>query len=113
MPKPNDNKTSLPESTVLPAWATAGLLIFFVVAAAFASYMVYVTAKQWATNRSSTTSRTINTQLDPTDNMTMKESEPNIDNVTKLVETEVSDSTIQGSSDGLRTTVLLMGIDTL
>ncbi len=111
MPTSNDNKTSTHETTVLPAWATAGLLIFFIVAAAFASYMVYVTAKQWATNRSSTTSRAINTQLDPSDNMTMKESEPKKENVTKLVETEVSDTTIQGSSDGLRTTVLLMGID--
>ena len=63
MPTSNDNKTSTPESTVLPAWATAGLLIFFVVAAAFASYMVYVTAKQWSTNRSSTTSRTINNEI--------------------------------------------------
>ena len=111
MPTSNDNKPSTRETTVLPAWATTGLLIFFVVAAAFASYMVYVTAKQWATNRSSTTSRTINTQLDPSDNMTMKDSEPKKENVTKLVETKVSDTTLQESSDGLRTTVLLMGID--
>ena len=107
----NDNKTSTPESTVLPAWATAGLLIFFIVAAAFASYMVYVTAKQWSTNRSSTTSRTINNEINPSDNMTMKESEIKKENVTKLVETEVSDTTILESSNGLRTTILLMGID--
>ena len=111
MPTSNDNKTSTPESTVLPAWATAGLLIFFIVAAAFASYMVYVTAKQWSTNRSSTTSRTINNEINPSDNMTMKESEIKKENVTKLVETEVSDTTILESSNGLRTTILLMGID--
>ena len=111
MPTSNDNKTSTPESTALPAWATTGLLIFFVVAAAFASYMVYVTAKQWSTNRSSTTSRTINNEINPSDNMTMKESEIKKENVTKLVETEVSDTTIPESSNGLRTTILLMGID--
>jgi len=111
MPTSNDNKTSTPESTVLPAWATAGLLIFFIVAAAFASYMVYVTAKQWSTNRSSTTSRTTNNEINPSDNMTMKESEIKKENVTKLVETEVSDTTIPESSNGLRTTILLMGID--
>ena len=111
MPTSNDNKTSTPESTVLPAWATAGLLIFFVVAAAFASYMVYVTAKQWSTNHSSTTSRTINNEINPSDNMAMKESEIKKENVTKLVETEVSDTTIPESSNGLRTTILLMGID--
>ena len=111
MPTSNDNKTSTPESTALPAWATAGLLIFFVVAAAFASYMVYVTAKQWSTNRSSTISRTINNQIDPSDNITMKESEIKKENATNLVEIEVSDTTIPGSSNGLRTTILLLGID--
>jgi LCP family protein required for cell wall assembly len=111
MPTSNDNKTSTPESTGLPAWATAGLLIFFIVAAAFASYMVYVTAKQWSTNRSSTISRTINNQIDPSDNITMKESEIKKENATNLVEIEVSDTTIPGSSNGLRTTILLLGID--
>jgi LCP family protein required for cell wall assembly len=111
MPTSNDNKPSTRETTALPAWATTGLLIFFVVAAAFASYMVYVTAKQWSTNRSSTTSRTTNNEINPSDNMTMKESEIKKENVTKLVETEVSDTTIPESSNGLRTTILLMGID--
>lgn len=113
MPKPNDNKTSLPESTVLPAWATAGLLIFFVVAAAFASYMVYVTAKQWATNRSSNTTpiRMINGQVDALDNTTIQDSKTKKQNESKLIETELSDATTSGTSDGIRTTILLMGID--
>ena len=113
MPKPNDNKTSLPESTVLPAWATAGLLIFFVVAAAFASYMVYVTAKQWATNRSSNTTpiRMINGQVDTLDNTTIQDSKTKKQNESKLIETEISGATTSGTSDGIRTTILLMGID--
>ncbi len=113
MPKPNDNKTSLPESTVLPAWATAGLLIFFVVAAAFASYMVYVTAKQWATNRSSNTTpiRMINGQVDALDNTTIQDSKTKKQNESKLIGTEISDATTSGTSDGIRTTILLMGID--
>ena len=113
MPKPNDNKTSLPESTVLPAWATAGLLIFFVVAAAFASYMVYVTAKQWATNRSSNTTpiRMINGQVDTLDNTIIQDSKTKKQNESKLIETEISGATTSGTSDGIRTTILLMGID--
>ena len=113
MPKPNDNKTSIPESTVLPAWATAGLLIFFVVAAAFASYMVYVTAKQWATNRSinTTTTRMINGQVDTSDNMAIQDSKTNKQNESKLMETETSSATTSGTTDGIRSTILLMGID--
>ena len=65
MNTPN-NKPPNNQSNLLPAWGTAGLLIFFVVAAAFASYMVYVTAKQWATNSASSTtnSRTIDNNID-------------------------------------------------
>ena len=113
MPIPNDNITSVPESTVRPSWATAGLLIFFVVAAAFASYMVYVTAKQWATNRGSNTITTsmIDNQIDTSNNIVVNESKTNKENESKLMETEVSDTTVSGTSDGLRTTILLMGID--
>ena len=112
MTKPN-NKPASTQSNVLPAWATAGLLIFFVVAAAFASYMVYVTAKQWATNRDSspTISRTIDNNIDTLTKAPVGDLKTNTDNETELIETEVSDTNTTNTSDGLRTTILLMGID--
>ena len=112
MNTPN-NKPPKNQSNVLPAWGTAGLLIFFVVAAAFASYMVYVTAKQWATNRDSSTTitRTIDNNIDTLTNVPSKDSEANAENETKLVESEVDVTSEVNTSDGLRTTILLMGID--
>ncbi|HCU80679.1 MAG: hypothetical protein CL789_02970 [Chloroflexi bacterium] len=108
-----NNKPSSTQSNVLPAWATAGLLIFFVVAAAFASYMVYVTAKQWATNRdsSTTTTRTIDNNIDTSTNAPIKDSETNNEKENKLSKTEVDATSELSTSDGLRTTILLMGID--
>ncbi|HCU99060.1 MAG TPA: hypothetical protein DGM69_06930, partial [Chloroflexi bacterium] len=47
----NNNKNSQEGSSILPGWVTAGLLVFFVLTAVFASYMIFVTAKQWGTNR--------------------------------------------------------------
>ena len=109
----SDNKPVSTQSNVLPAWATAGLLIFFIVAAAFASYMVYVTAKQWATNRdtSTTISRTIDNNIDTFTKVPVGDLKTNTDNENELIETEVSDTNTTNTSDGLRTTILLMGID--
>ena len=112
MNTPN-NKPPKNQSNVLPAWGTAGLLIFFVVAAAFASYMVYVTAKQWATNRDSSTTitRTIDNNIDTLTNVPSKDSEANAENKTELVESDADVTSEVNTSDGLRTTILLMGID--
>ncbi len=112
MNTPN-NKPPKNQSNVLPAWGTAGLLIFFVVAAAFASYMVYVTAKQWATNRDSSTTitRTIDNNLDTLTKVPSKDSEANAENETGLVESDADVTSEVNTSDGLRTTILLMGID--
>ena len=109
----SDNKPVSTQSNVLPAWATAGLLIFFIVAAAFASYMVYVTAKQWATNRdsSNTTSRAIENNIETLTAIPIQDLTTNKDNETKLIETELSDNSTTNTSNGLRTTILLMGID--
>ena len=112
MNTPN-NKPPNNQSNLLPAWGTAGLLIFFVVAAAFASYMVYVTAKQWATNRDSSTTitRTIDNNIDTLTNVPSKDSEANAENETELVESDADVTSEVNTSDGLRTTILLMGID--
>ena len=112
MNTPN-NKPPNNQSNLLPAWGTAGLLIFFVVAAAFASYMVYVTAKQWATNRDSSTTitRTIDNNIDTLTNVPSKDSEANAENKTELVESDADVTSEVNTSDGLRTTILLMGID--
>ena len=112
MNTPN-NKPPKNQSNVLPAWGSAGLLIFFVVAAAFASYMVYVTAKQWATNRDSSTTitRTIDNNIDTLTKVPSKDSEANAENETELVESDADVTSEVKTSDGLRTTILLMGID--
>ena len=112
MNTPN-NKPPNNQSNLLPAWGTAGLLIFFVVAAAFASYMVYVTAKQWATNRDSSTTitRTIDNNIDTLTKVPSKDSEANAENETELVESDADVTSEVNTSDGLRTTILLMGID--
>ena len=112
MNTPN-NKPPKNQSNVLPAWGTAGLLIFFVVAAAFASYMVYVTAKQWATNQDSSTTitRTIDNNIDTLTKVPSKDSEANAENETELVESDADVTSEVKTSDGLRTTILLMGID--
>ena len=112
MNTPN-NKPPKNQSNVLPAWGTAGLLIFFVVAAAFASYMVYVTAKQLATklDSSTTITRTIDNNIDTLTNVPSKDSEANAENETELVESDADVTSEVKTSDGLRTTILLMGID--
>ena len=110
--RPNRIRNPQENSSGLPNWAVVALLALFVGAAAFASYMVYATVKEWvATGGTTNYEATINretTELAPTPpskKTTEEEQEIAATPVAETVGTPVPTYT------GLRTTVLLMGID--
>ena len=110
--RPNRIRNPQENSSGLPNWAVVALLALFVGAAAFASYMVYATVKEWvATGGTTNNEATINKETKelaptpPTKKTTEEEQEIAATPVAETVGTPVPTYT------GLRTTVLLMGID--
>ena len=110
--RPNGIHNPQENSSGLPNWAVVALLALFVGAAAFASYMVYATVREWvATGGTTNNEATINRETKelaptpPTEKTTEEEQEIAATPVAETVGTPVPTYT------GLRTTVLLMGID--
>ena len=110
--RPNGARNPQEASSGLPNWAVAALLALFVAAAAFASYMVYATVKEWSAGRSQ--SDTANLIGDHPAALTL------VPAVEKVADDSQSASasgsaeivgTVVPVATGLRTTVLLMGVD--
>ena len=110
--RPNGIRNPKENPSGLPNWAVVALLALFVGAAAFASYMVYATVREWVatggkTNNEATISRETKELVPtpPTEKTTEEEEEIAVTPVAETVGTPVPTYT------GLRTTILLMGID--
>ena len=110
--RPNGTRNPQEDSPGLPNWAVAALLVFFVAAAAFASYMVYATVKEWTANRGS---------ADGSDLISGHPAALTSVSPTEKAADDSQTTTPSGSAEivgavvpvvtSLRTTVLLMGID--
>ena len=110
--RPNGIRNPKENPSGLPNWAVVALLALFVGTAAFASYMVYATVREWVatggkTNNEATISRETKELVPtpPTEKTTEEEEEIAVTPVAETVGTPVPTYT------GLRTTILLMGID--
>jgi len=110
--RPNVPINPQEDSSGLPNWAVAGLLALFVAAAAFASYMVYATVKEWAASRGNVDTRNLivgrATALTP-----VIQDENTVDDGRSITSSESMEivGKVVPMDSGLRITVLLMGID--
>ncbi len=111
----NNNKNSQEGSSILPGWVTAGLLVFFVLTAVFASYMIFVTAKQWGTNRTdketNITTSFLENSIQTDDESISSLDESNTSLTEKEIQSIPDKKSVNYVPDGLRTTILVMGVD--
>ena len=113
--RPNGSRNPLEDSSGLPNWVVAALLALFVAAAAFASYMVYATVKEWAASRGRADAASL-ISGETTALTLVPPAEKNVgDGYDSQAATPADSEEMVGTTvpvtAGLRTTVLLMGID--